>query len=219
METYIKGKSMNSKFKTEQEELWASEIWGDEYIERNNTDKIKNFINLFSKILSRTDGNIQSVIEFGSNIGLNLHAINRLLNDIDISAIEINKNAVDILKSNDFINDVYHQSIFEFVSDRKRDFVFIKGVLIHINPKYLDIVYEKLYDTSNKYILISEYYNPTPVTVTYRGKEDKLFKRDFAGEMMDKYPDLELIDYGFCYHRDNNFPLDDVTWFLLKKSN
>lgn len=34
---------------------------------------------------------------------------------------------------------------------------------------------------------------------------------------MDKYKDLELVVYGFCYHRDNNFKLDDVTWFLLKK--
>ena len=34
---------------------------------------------------------------------------------------------------------------------------------------------------------------------------------------MDKYDDLQLIDYGFAYHRDNNFYQDDITWFLLKK--
>jgi hypothetical protein len=45
-----------------------------------------------------------------------------------------------------------------------------------------------------------------------------LFKRDFAGEMLERYPDLELIDYGFVYKRDNNFPQDDITWFLLKKT-
>ena len=39
---------------------------------------------------------------------------------------------------------------------------------------------------------------------------------DFAGEVIEKY-NLKLINYGFVYHRDNNFPLDDISWFLLKK--
>jgi hypothetical protein len=34
---------------------------------------------------------------------------------------------------------------------------------------------------------------------------------------MDQYPDLTLVDYGFTYHRDANFPADDATWFLLEK--
>ena len=93
----------------------------------------------------------------------------------------------------------------------------IKTVLIHINPDYLDRVYELLYTTAKKYIVLAEYYNPSPVSVVYRGNEDRLFKRDFAGEMLDKYGDLELVDYGFAYHRDNQFPQDDITWFLLRK--
>jgi spore coat polysaccharide biosynthesis protein SpsF len=55
------------------------------------------------------------------------------------------------------------------------------------------------------------------VEVLYRGHTSKLFKRDFAGEMLDTYPDLSMVDYGFVYSRDNNFPQDDVTWFLLEK--
>ena len=209
---------MSDQFKTAQEVFWASEDWGNDYMDRNNTPKIKNFINLFSKIFNRCDGDIKSVIEFGANIGLNLHAINALTSEIDISAIEINKNAVIELSKLDFISKVYNESILDINLEGKRDFVFIKGVLIHINPEYLDVVYEKMYECSKKYIMIAEYYNPTPVTVSYRGRDDRLFKRDFAGEMLDKYPDLTLVDYGFTYHRDNNFPLDDSTWFLLKKS-
>lgn len=34
---------------------------------------------------------------------------------------------------------------------------------------------------------------------------------------MDKFPDCQLVDYGFVYHRDNNFSQDDITWFLLEK--
>lgn len=208
---------MSDQFKTAQEAFWASEEWGNDYMERNNTPKIKNFINLFSKIFNRCDGDIKSVIEFGANIGLNLHAINALTREIDIAAIEINKNAAIELSKLDFISKVYNESILDINLEGKRDFVFIKGVLIHINPEYLDVVYEKMYECSKKYIMIAEYYNPTPVTISYRGRDDRLFKRDFAGEMLDKYPDLTLVDYGFTYHRDNNFPLDDSTWFLLKK--
>ena len=64
---------------------------------------------------------------------------------------------------------------------------------------------------------IAEYYNPTPVEVKYRGHDGRLFKRDFAGEMLDRFPDLKLVDYGFNYHRDHNFPQDDGNWFLLEK--
>ena len=39
----------------------------------------------------------------------------------------------------------------------------------------------------------------------------------WAGEIMDKFPDLKLVDYGFNYHRDYNFSQDDSNWFLLEK--
>ena len=52
--------------------------------------------------------------------------------------------------------------------------------------------------------------------VRYRGTDDRLYKRDFAGELMERYQ-LRLVDYGFTYRRDNYFPQDDTTWFLLEK--
>ena len=62
-----------------------------------------------------------------------------------------------------------------------------------------------------------EYYNPAPVAVTYRGHTNRLFKRDFCGEIMTRFPDLRLADYGFAYRRDPSFPQDDITWFLMEK--
>lgn len=204
-------------YKTEQENFWAGQF-GDSYIERNRSrDIFASNIALFSKILSHTQ-KIKSIIEFGANIGLNLKALDLLLPQAELSAIEINEKAVKEMKK---INNlkVYHQSLLNFSVDYKRDFVFTKGVLIHLNPDYLAEVYETLYKTSNRYICLIEYYNPTPVEVNYRGHEGKLFKRDFAGEMLDKYSDLKLINYGFVYHRDNIFKLDDATWFLREKNN
>ena len=202
-------------FKTDQEKFWAGNF-GNEYVARNNGHEIiASNINLFSKILSRTS-NVSSIIEFGANIGCNLQAISHLLPDANLSAVEINENAIVQLKKNEKIK-IYHSSILNFKPDVLHDISLIKGVLIHINPDNLSKVYELLYEACAKYICVAEYYNPVPVEVKYRGHEGKLFKRDFVGELMDMFPDLELIDYGFTYHRDNIFPQDDITWFLLKK--
>ncbi|MGA1941124.1 pseudaminic acid biosynthesis-associated methylase [Arcobacter sp. YIC-310] len=201
------------KYKTEQERFWAEEF-GDEYCKRN-TSIIKSNINFFSKVFNRVE-EVNSVIEFGANIGMNLQALNAISN-LELSAVEINKTAVEELEKLEFIQEIYNESLLNIELSKKFDMTLIKGVLIHINPEYLKVVYEKLYNYSKKYILIVEYYNPMPVEISYRGHEGKLFKRDFAGEMLDMYKDLSLVDYGFLYHRDNNFPQDDMTWFLLEK--
>lgn len=202
-------------FKTEQETFWAQEF-GNEYIERNKEDSIlASNISFFADILKHTNS-IDSVIEFGANIGLNLKAMSYLLPKAELSAVEINQKAVEKLKS---LTDVkiYHQSIIDFKPDYNRDLVITKGVLIHINPDFLSRVYELIYHASNKYICIAEYYNPVPVELVYRGHHEKLFKRDFAGEILDKYSNIRLVDYGFAYHRDEHFPQDDINWFLLEK--
>jgi pseudaminic acid biosynthesis-associated methylase len=203
-----------TKFKTEQEQFWA-ESFGDEYSARNVGDKwVANNTALFAKVLAHTK-TVNSVIEFGANIGLNLHAIRRLLPSVALSAVEINNKAVEELKLIDDI-EVYAQSILDFVPNTQYDFVLIKGVLIHINPDNIAQLYDLLHKSSKCYICVAEYYNPSPVEVTYRGHKNKLFKRDFAGEMLDRFDDLRLVDYGFVYHRDL-FPQDDTTWFLLEK--
>lgn len=203
-------------YKTEQERFWAGEF-GDEYLKRNHeADTIVANIGLFTKVLQQTK-NVQSVIEFGANIGMNIEALKSILPHATMSAIEINENAAKILERFSNLN-VYHSSILDFIAASTYDFVLIKGVMIHINPDELQDVYDSLYQASHRYICIAEYYNPTPVEVSYRGHSGKLFKRDFAGEMLDKFSDLQLVDYGFVYHRDNNFPQDDLTWFLLEKT-
>lgn len=202
-------------FKTEQEQFWAGEF-GNEYVSRNKRSQlISSNVVLFSKILARADS-VSTVIEFGSNIGLNLTAIKKISPAIELSAVEINAMAVEELSRLKDVK-VYHQSILDFVPDYQRDMVLVKGVLIHMNPEVLQRVYDILYKTASRYLCVVEYYNPTPVEVPYRGHSGKLFKRDFAGELLDRYNNLRLVDYGFAYHRDKSFPLDDITWFLLDK--
>ena len=203
-------------YNTEQEKFWANEF-GTEYIERNQGDQLlASNLNFFTKALQQA-GKIDSCIEFGANIGMNLKALKLLYPSINLTAIEINENAANSLGELIGNDNVYNGSIFDFKVESKVQLSMIKGVLIHINPNMLQKVYEQLYDSSEKYILIAEYYNPSPVSLNYRGHDDRLFKRDFAGEFLDKYKDTELIDYGFSYRRDPAFPQDDITWFLIKK--
>lgn len=202
--------------KTDQEKFWEGEF-GDNYIDRNQSETLHAAnLKFFSTVLSRT-GKVDSVFEHGANIGMNFRALKTLLPNSEMGGVEINKAAFKQLREligKGAVND----SIFDFKPSKEYDLSFIKGVLIHLNPDMLSVAYEKLYQTSKKYILIAEYYNPTPVGISYRGHTDKLFKRDFAGEFLQKYTDCELVDYGFLYRGDLNFPQDDITWFLIRKN-
>ena len=203
-------------FKTEQEKFWAGEF-GTEYIQRNQGDALlASNLDFFAKALRMTRGT-NTCIEFGANIGMNLKALKLLHPAQDQFGIEINADAARELARVIPPDHVYQTSILDFDPRQTWDLALIKGVLIHINPEELPRVYEKLVTATEKYLLVAEYYNPAPVAIPYRGHTDRLFKRDFAGEIMERYPQMQLVDYGFAYRRDPNFPQDDITWFLMER--
>ena len=224
-------------FDTEQEAFWAGEF-GDDYTQRNvGAQWVASNLALFAKVLARTE-NVRSVLELGANLGLNLRALRQLLPKADLSAVEINAKAVAELRRLGGIA-VHHMSLLDFQPTNPSDFVLIKGVLIHLSPDKLPHVYDLMHAASAHYICLAEYYNPSPVewrvgfvmldiclaeyynpspvAIPYRGHTDRLFKRDFAGELLKRHADLRLVDYGFVYHGDPNHPQDDLTWFLLEK--
>jgi spore coat polysaccharide biosynthesis protein SpsF len=160
---------------------------------------------------------LNSILELGPNIGLNLIAFKTLFPPADLAAVEINEKAAKELKKNIPEVDLYLSSISDFEIGKTWDLVFTKTVLIHINPETLNQVYDVMHRCSSRYLLIAEYYDPNPTEILYRGHSKKLYQRDFAGEILDRFKDLKLLDYGFAYHRDANFSQDDLTWFLLEK--
>ena len=166
----------------------------------------------------KSSSKLESVIEFGANVGLNLIAVKDLIPGVAATAVEINSSAISKLKMIDDVK-VIHGSILESNKIEMYDLAMVIGVLIHIAPKYLPLAYENIYRATRRYILIGEYYSRQPEEVSYRGYKNKLFKRDFAGEMLDKYTDLRLLDYGFFYHKDESTKLDDITWFLMEKAD
>jgi pseudaminic acid biosynthesis-associated methylase len=208
---------MTRQYGSEQEDFWAGDF-GDAYVNRNSDPRlVARRTALFAKILARTHG-VSRILELGANIGRNLLAIRSLVPDAVFGAVEINQKAAELL---DRIPNtrVLRGSILDFspADMGKYELTMTSGVLIHVDPDRLPDIYTRLHECSTSYVLLVEYYNPAPVEVAYRGHARRLFKRDFAGEMLDGFPDLELVDYGFQYHRDANFPADDCTWFLMRK--
>jgi len=196
---------------TEQEEFWRGSF-GDDYTDRNTGGHASN-VALFFRVLAKTRG-VSSIFEIGVNRGLNMDALSVAAPNAKLSGVEINSHAAALARTRHA--GVLEGSILSATIEGHFDLVFTKGVLIHIAPEKLPDVYARMSELSSRYVLIAEYYNPQPVAITYRGHSGKLFKRDFAGEFMDK-TGFELIDYGFVYRRDPVFPADDISWFLMER--
>lgn len=203
---------------TEQEVFWQGDF-GDGYRTRNDgPGLLGRKTHLFARILSATRG-VESVLELGANLGLNLQAIAHLRPATNLAALEINAGAAAELGRRLPQAQVTVGSILDLTAAQlgQHDLTFTCGVLIHLAPERLGSAYDLLYQCARRYVLVVEYYHPTPVEIPYRGHAGRLFKRDFAGELLDRHSDLELVDYGFLWRRDPVFPQDDLTWFLLRK--
>ncbi|MBE8998092.1 MULTISPECIES: pseudaminic acid biosynthesis-associated methylase [unclassified Nostoc] len=201
------------RYKTEQELFWEGEF-GTEYTARNQIlpEQRQAF---FAQVLQKTYG-VQTICELGANQGHNLQAIANLSRNFQLTGVELNETAIAELGRIPGVQ-ARQGSIQEFETDKQFDLVFTCGVLIHINPDELPLVYQKIYDISCRYILINEYYSTLPVEINYRGNTGKLFKRDFASEIMEYHRNkLLVLDYGFLWKKMNLY-WDDTNWFLMEK--
>lgn len=202
-------------------DFWRGDF-GDAYADRCKGDAlIKNNEALFRKaLLPMFHAQAVRVIEFGANIGLNIHALRRIapFSACEFSAVEPNEKAADELRKIEGVN-VYQTSMQDADEPwgRGYDLSLSRGLLIHIPPADLLTAYSTLYRASRRYILVAEYHATKPTEVEYRGNAGRLWKRDFAAEMLDLYPDLCVVNYGFAWHRDPYAPQDDITWVLMEK--
>ena len=206
----------DARTRTPQETFWEGEF-GSAYAGRNAGDRLLASNLHFFSLALRTAGQIGSCLELGANIGMNLRALQLLYPGVAATGVEINPEAAEQLGAAIGKDNVRTGSIHDYEPSGQFDLVLAKGVLIHLGPDTLPAVYDKIHRASRRFVLLAEYYNPTPVSVPYRGHADRLFKRDFAGELLDRHADLTLRDYGFVYRRDPAFPQDDITWFLLER--
>ena len=79
------------------EKVWSGKF-GNQYIDRNKNEELLKSKTIFFKKIIKNKYKIKNAIEFGCNIGLNFQAIKNINNKIKLHGVEINKQAVDILK-------------------------------------------------------------------------------------------------------------------------
>ena len=193
-------------------ELWAG-AFGDTYIKRNSSETAQAAsLRLLADALRGHQ--VSSVLELGANVGLNLRSINHLYPTASRTAVEINPQACAHLRSQGV--DTIQGSLMDVEIGRTFDLVMTVGVLIHIHPERLLDAYRQIHESAGRLILIAEYYSPSPVEVSYRGLQGAMWKRDFAGDLLDIYSDLRLVNFGSRYHREAVGD-DDLSWFLLEK--
>lgn len=199
----------------EQQNFWANN-YAKDYMKKNSEFDRLLGIEAWQKILVKADG-IQTVIECGCNIGRNIGFLNKVLPTATKSVIEISKPAFEFVTQQYELDQSFNGSILEASFEKTFDLVFTMGVLIHIHPDDLLMNMHKIYNYSNKYILLGEDFNRTPVMIEYQGQEDKLFKRDFGKLFIENFP-ATLVDYGFLWgHIYDPAGFDDVTWWLFEK--
>mgnify|MGYP006104367641 FL=1 len=161
-----------------------------------------------------------NILECGANIGRNIEALNHIYPEAAKTAIEISADASKILRNKYKDLNVINSSILESkITNNSFDLSFTMGVLIHIHPNDLKQNLEKVILSSNRYVVIGEYFNRTPVSLTYQGEEEKLFKRDFGKFALENFSDkIELKDYGFLWgHLYDEGGFDDITWWVFER--
>jgi pseudaminic acid biosynthesis-associated methylase len=202
----------------EQVNFWK-ETYTDEYINRNSNFDLQLGIEGWKTITKKIKEPIGRILECGSNIGRNINFLNHVYPNAKKSIIELAKKPFEIVTSSYTLEHAFNGALVDSdLSNNYYDLVFTNGVLIHVHPDDVLANMQKMFDYSRNYILISEYFNRTPVMLEYRGEQNKLFKSDFGKTFITNF-DVELIDYGFLWgHIYDNAGFDDVTFWVFKKN-
>jgi pseudaminic acid biosynthesis-associated methylase len=204
----------------EQVAFWRGEF-GDAYVDRNAAaeNEVKSFTQLWARLLHTMQGDPPaSILEVGSNVGINLRALSRLT-DAALHAVEPNAKAREVLARDEVlpaerILDGTASAIP--LGDASIDLAFTSGVLIHVHSDDLLASCTEIHRVTRRYIACIEYFADRPEEKLYRGHSEKLFKRDFGSFWLDNFPDLRLLDYGFAWKRTT--ALDNATWWTFEKT-
>lgn len=188
-------------------EFWAGEF-GNEYTARNRVDWRRR-IDFWGGVLYQTGA--RSAYEVGCNAGWNLTAIRTAMSiawpvgwPVEVAGEDVNWEAVQQARVAGLNVDLPRPDIFP------ADLIFTAGVLIHIAPDDLEATMRRIVDGSAQYVLAVEYEAETEEMVTYRGHENRLWRRDY-GKL---YQDMGLTLVR-KWNAGEGF--DDCTAWLLEK--
>lgn len=208
---------------TDQQSAWAGD-WGNEYVTRN-PKSIAEYTEIYQKdynctresmneeFLGSLDRSI-SILEVGANVGVQLEYLQQM-GFKNVRGIDVNEQAIEEAKRIRPAIMIEKASGFALpFPDASFDLVFTSGVLIHISPKDIGVLLGEIHRVSKRYIWGFEYYADAYTEVPYRGKNDLLWKTNFAKEYTDRFPALRTV-------HEKKFPMTDGVnvsqMFLLEK--
>jgi pseudaminic acid biosynthesis-associated methylase len=186
-------------------ELWKGKF-GNEYHQRNIIVKpdIEARTKMWRYILNKTHF-CESILEIGAGQGINLIAINN----------DAARNSLQYL--NLPLRSISDSSITELpFGNNSMELVFTSGVLIHVPREHLIKAFDEMYRVSSKYIVMIEYFSPTPRHISYHGKDNVLWTDDYGSLFWSRHEcNVELVDYGFEWKCVTG--LDNLTWWIYRK--
>jgi spore coat polysaccharide biosynthesis protein SpsF len=200
-------------------QFWSGQF-GNDYTDRNSAslEAVRGRVRAWAQIFKAFGNDLpKSVLEIGPNVGMNLRALPAFFGP-ELYAIEPNAKARRVLIEDGVLPEAHLIEGFGHnipLGDGAVELSFTSGVLIHVDPTLLDKTLDEIHRVSSKYIVCIEYFSPKPEVITYRDEQDLLFKNDFGGLYLDRFSDLELVDYGFFWKRMTS--IDDANWWLFKK--
>jgi pseudaminic acid biosynthesis-associated methylase len=216
-------KLANVTYDTPQEKAWAGQH-GFLYVLAHLEENWKGTRVKYWQMILDIIPDIKSVCEFGCNIGANLKAINYLNPAMQLTGIEINKVACDVISSTG-IADVHNGSIINVDLKKQFDLVFSRGVLIHLNQGELAKTLENMGRHSSRYVMVYEIYSDelhhldnysTKVTGGQQG-EGYQFWRDFSAEFAKLHPDWKPVRSGVASIPDAKPKHGDIAWTIFKR--
>ena len=185
---------------TEQTRVWTG-AFGRDYTERNRFADEAAFNQLYLDRYGRTRDAINEeclgkvprdarILEVGANIGNQLRALRRIGFE-KLYGIEIQRYCVEEAKRLAPEVDVIEGSAFDIpFKDGFFDLVFTNNVLIHIAPDDIGRVMDEMFRVTKRWIWGFEYFAPDFTKIDYRGRDNLLWKADYAALFRQRFPDL-----------------------------
>lgn len=187
---------------TKQMDTWSSGF-GKSYTDRNpqTIEEMDSYYTtafgvtrseLNEEFLGGLDRSLR-ILEVGANVGAQLGGLQKM-GFTNLYGIELQPYAVERAGAQTQNINLIQGTAFDIpFKDGFFDLVYTSGVLIHISPDDIGVALSEICRCSRRYVWGFEYFADTYQAVPYRGREDLLWKTDFAQLYLDKDPSFREV--------------------------
>lgn len=214
--------------KTPQMQTWSGEF-GKTYTERNRFASYEEYDRLYVERFGMHRSELSAIhldqvprdsriLEVGCNIGNQLISLGHD-GFASLYGVELQHDAVVAVHQERPELNVVQGSAFDIpFKDGFFDLVFTNNVLIHIAPEDLPKVMDEMVRVSRDYLWGSEYFAPEITEVPYRGHSSLLWKADYGQLFLDRFPELELVNWCELEYQDGSELVDKMYLLRMRKS-